>query len=89
MNVHRPTYSSDLINLERLPKEDKHRNLAGTSVWTRFSHSAHVASDLIKKLLMVTVLYRDNVYVDITVLNWCDIPHLMVPFQLMERALSP
>lgn len=50
-------------------------------------HSAHVESDLIKKLLMVTVFYRDNVYVEITALNGCDIQHLAVTFLLMEQAL--
>lgn len=52
-------------------------------------HSAHVESDLIKKLLMVTVFYRDNVYVEITALNGCDIQHLAVTFLLMEQALFP
>lgn len=36
---------------------------------------------------MVTVFYRDNVYVDIRALNGCDIHHLAVPFLLMEEAL--
>lgn len=36
---------------------------------------------------MVTVLYRDNVYVDIRALNGCDIHHLAVPFPLMEEDL--
>lgn len=50
-------------------------------------YSAHVVSDLIKKLLMVTVFYRDNVYVDIRALNGCDIHHLAVAFPLMEDTL--
>lgn len=37
---------------------------------------------------MVTLFCRDNVYVDIRVLNECDIDHLTVPFQLMERPHS-
>lgn len=52
-------------------------------------HSAHVLSDLIMKPLMVTVFYRDDVYVDIRALNGCDIHHLAVTFQLMEGALFP
>lgn len=50
-------------------------------------HSAHVACDLIKKLLMVTVFYRDNVYVDIRALNGCDIQHLAAAFPLTVAAL--
>lgn len=36
---------------------------------------------------MVTVFYRDNVYVEITAPNGCDIQHLAVTFLLMEQAL--
>lgn len=38
---------------------------------------------------MVTVFYRDNVYVEITALNGCDIQHLAVTFLLMQQALFP
>ncbi len=37
---------------------------------------------------MVSLFYRDNVYVDIRVLNECDIGHLTAPLQLMERPHS-
>lgn len=50
---------------------------------------AHVVSDLIKKLLMVTVFYRDNVYVGIRVLNGRDIHCLTMTAQLLEGALFP
>lgn len=53
------------------------------------SHSEHVVTDLIKKLLMVTVFYRDDVYVDIRALNGRDIYHLTVSVQLMEGVLFP
>lgn len=37
--------------------------------------------------MMVTVFYRDNVYVDITAPDRCDIHHLAVPFQ--PHSLKP
>lgn len=42
-------------------------------------HSAHAACDLIKGLLMATVFYRHNVYVDIRAPNECDIQCLAAP----------
>lgn len=56
------------------------------TLWS--DNSAHLVSDLIKELLMVTVFYRDSVYVDISMLNGCDIYHLAVPSRLWKRPYS-
>lgn len=53
------------------------------------SNFAHVVSDLIKKLLMVTVFYRDNVYVGIRALNGRDIHCLTMTDQLLDGDLFP